>query len=145
MSSRTVISVLYLLLPISVLVVLRIFGESYIGNVLKLYPVLINLVMLFLFGASLFSPPTAVFKMALLSDSSIRTSVHYGTIENYCRNVTKVWCVFFILNASISLITFLYTPSWIWALYNGCIAYILMGILFAVEWLVRKKVQKGLK
>jgi len=101
--------------------------------------------MLFLFGASLFSPPTAVFKIALLSDSSIRNSVHFAAIENYCRNVTKVWCVFFALNASISLITFLFAPNWLWILYNGFIAYILMGILFAVEWMVRKKVQKGLK
>jgi len=145
MSSRTVISVLYLLLPISVLVVLRIFGEGYIGSALKLYPVFINSFMLFLFGASLFNPPTAVFKIALLSDSSIRNSVHYSAIENYCRNVTKVWCIFFALNASISLITFLYAPNWVWAIYNGFISYILMGILFAVEWLVRKKVQKGLK
>jgi len=101
--------------------------------------------MLFLFGASLFKPQTAVFKIALLSDNSIRNSVHYNSIENYCRNVTKVWCAFFALNASISLITFLFAPNWIWILYNGFIAYILMGILFAVELLVRKKIQKGLK
>ncbi|MCL1955950.1 MAG: hypothetical protein FWF63_01380 [Fibromonadales bacterium] len=114
-------------------------------SALKLYPVIINAIMLFLFGASLFKPPTTVFKIALLSDKSIRNSVHYGAIENYCRNVTKVWCIFFAFNASISLITFLYAPNWIWILYNGFIAYILMAILFAVEWLVRKKVQKGLK
>jgi uncharacterized membrane protein len=101
--------------------------------------------MLFLFGASLFNPPTTVFKIALLSDSSIRNSPHFAAIEHYCRNVTKVWCAYFALNASISIITFLCAPNWVWVLYNGFIAYILMGILFAVEWLVRKKVQKGLK
>ena len=145
MSIKVAISSLCLLLPVLIAVVLFSFGENSIGGALKLYPVLINSLMLLLFGASLFNPPTVVFKIALLSDGSIRNSEHAPAIENYCRSVTKAWCVFFAANASISLITFLYASNKIWMLYNSFIAYIVMGIIFAVEWLIRKKVQKGLK
>jgi len=142
---KVAFSVLSLFYPILVLAALRFFGGNYLGNLLKLYPLLINLAFLISFGTSLFYPPTKVFRLALLSDSSIRNSTHLPDIENYCRGVTKVWCVFFVLNASASSVTALYSPDWFWALYNGLIAYILMGIIFAVEWLVRKKVKKGLR
>jgi|TergutMp193P3_1026864.scaffolds.fasta_scaffold00478_5 uncharacterized membrane protein len=142
---KVVFSVLSLFYPILVLAVLRFFGGNYLGSLLKLYPLLINLALLVSFGTSLFNPPTKVFRIALLSDSSIRNSANLPDIESYCRGVTKVWCIFFALNALASSITILYSPDWVWALYNGLIAYILMGIIFAVEWLVRKKVKKGLR
>jgi uncharacterized membrane protein len=28
-------------------------------------------------------------------------------------------------------------PLWIWTLYTGVVAYLLMGLLFAAEWLLR--------
>ncbi len=139
---KVAFSVLSLFYPFLVLPVLRFFGENYLGNLLKLYPLFINLALLVSFGVSLFNPPTKVFSIAFLTDSSIRNSVHLPDIENYCRKVTKVWCTFFALNASVSFATALYSPDWIWALYNGLIAYILMGIIFTVEWFVRKRVKK---
>jgi len=141
---KTAFSVLSLFYPVLVLVALRFLGGNYLGNLLKLYPLLINLTMLASFAMSLIKPPSCVFRIALMRDSSIRDSVHLHAIESYCCKVTKVWCVFFVLNALISLATLLYSPDWFWALYNGFIAYILMGIIFAVEWLARKKIRKGL-
>jgi len=140
---KIVFSVLSVFYPVLVLFILRFFGGASLGGLLKLYPLLINIAFLVSFGLSLFYPPTQVFKLALLSDNSIRNSMHLPVIENYCRNVTKVWCVFFIANASICSYTIWYSPDWVWALYNGCIAYIIMGIIFAAEWLVRRKVKKS--
>ena len=66
-----------------------------------------------------------------LPDSAIR----------YTRQVTQVWCLFFMLNGLIAASLTLWAPlSW-WTLYNGLIAYGLMGLLFAIEWLIRQKVR----
>jgi len=140
---KAAFSVLSVFYPLLVLALLRFFGGSSLGSLLKLYPLIMNVAFLVSFGLSLFYPPTQVFKLALLSDSSIRNSMHLPAIESYCHNVTKVWCVFFVVNALICSYTIWLSPDWVWALYNGCIAYIIMGIIFAVEWLVRRKVKKS--
>jgi uncharacterized membrane protein len=59
----------------------------------------------------------------------------------YVRRVTQVWCGFFLLNGSVALATALWASERVWALYNGLIAYLLIGTLFAVEWLVRQRVK----
>jgi uncharacterized membrane protein len=63
----------------------------------------------------------------------------------YTRRVTQLWCVFFIINAGISFYTACCMSLDMWTLYNGLIAYILMGLIFAVEWLVRQFVRKKYK
>ena len=46
-----------------------------------------------------------------------------------------------MLNGLIAASLTLWAPlSW-WTLYNGLIAYGLMGLLFAIEWLIRQKVR----
>ena len=59
----------------------------------------------------------------------------------YTRRVTQVWCGFFVFNGSLALLTALYASDGVWMLYNGLLAYVLMGILFAGEWLVRQRVR----
>jgi len=59
----------------------------------------------------------------------------------YTRQVTRVWVAFFAFNASVATGLALLAPlSW-WTLYTGLIAYLLMGLLFAGEWLVRQRVR----
>ena len=60
----------------------------------------------------------------------------------YTRKVTLVWCAFFALNGLASLYTALYASLALWTLYNGLLAYLLMGLLFAVEYAVRQRVKK---
>jgi uncharacterized membrane protein/acyl-CoA synthetase (AMP-forming)/AMP-acid ligase II len=105
---------------------------------LKLYPVLMNLVMLGAFGLTLFVPPPVIFRFAVLADKSIPGSLAEKRIERYCRNVTAVWCGFFILNGGIAAWTVLSGSDTFWSVYNGGVSYILMGILFAGEFVVRK-------
>ena len=59
----------------------------------------------------------------------------------YTRRVTQVWCVFFAANAVVSAATALWADAAGWALYNGLIAYVAMGLLMAGEWLVRRRVR----
>lgn len=55
----------------------------------------------------------------------------------YTKNVTKIWCVFFVINASISCYTGVFSSMEIWTIYNGIVAYMLIGLLFTVEYIVR--------
>jgi len=103
---------------------------------LRYYPVLVNAVMLLLFTWSLYHPPTIIERFARLQqpdlpDDGIR----------YTRCVTQVWCGFFVINGSIALVTALWASFELWSLYNGFIAYLLMAILFAGEYLIRRKIQ----
>jgi uncharacterized membrane protein len=103
---------------------------------LKLYPVLVSAVLLTVFGASLLHPPTAIERIARLREPGLNAA---GV--SYTRTVTQVWCGFFVLNGGISLATAVWASESVWALYNGLIAYGLMGLLFAGEWLVRQRVK----
>jgi uncharacterized membrane protein len=48
---------------------------------------------------------------------------------------------FFVINGTIAAALTLWAPLAWWTLYNGLIAYLLMGLLFAGEWLVRQRVR----
>jgi len=104
---------------------------------LKLYPVLVNAVLLLVFAASLRWPPSAVERIARLRHPDLPPR---GVA--YTRRVTWVWCGFFTVNGALALTTALWASERIWALYNGLIAYGLMGLLFAGEWLVRRRVMR---
>ncbi|MCR5724121.1 MAG: hypothetical protein K6G80_03445 [Treponema sp.] len=109
---------------------------------LKLYPVCVSGIFLLVFAYTLFSPPSMVFRFATLMDKSIVGSPSEKQVRAYCRNVTIVWCVFFILNGAAALTTVLIGNDFLWSVYNGGISYVLMGLLFAGEFVVRKIVQK---
>jgi len=108
------------------------------GLPLKLYPALVNAVMLVIFGLSLRYPPSVIERLARLQHPDLPQE---GIA--YTRRVTQVWCGFFVLNGGIALYTAVWASAAIWALYNGLIAYVLMGLLFAGEWLVRPKHPPG--
>ncbi|MEJ2791890.1 hypothetical protein WAE56_00585 [Iodobacter sp. LRB] len=102
---------------------------------LKLYPVLVNGVLCAAFALSLAYPPSAIERLARLSEPDLPES---GV--RYTRRVTQVWCGFFIFNGCAALITAFWSDA-AWALYNGLIAYLLMGVLFLGEWIIRRRVR----
>jgi len=110
--------------------------------ILKLYPLLMNVIFLAAFGGTLFSPPTMIFRFATMQDKSIKGSLNEKRIAAYCRKVTYVWCGFFIFNGSIAAWTIFSGSDALWSVYNGGISYILIGVLFTVEFMVRKTVEK---
>ncbi|WP_447856435.1 hypothetical protein [Enterobacter sp. WI-ESBL-E8] len=101
------------------------------------YPVVVNLVMLLVFGGSLWTTMPMVERLARIREPHLSPA---GV--RYTRKVTQVWCGFFIGNGAIALFTVLYADMRLWTLWNGVIAYILMGTLMASEWLVRQRVMK---
>jgi uncharacterized membrane protein len=104
---------------------------------LKLYPVLVNCAMLAVFGYSLISPPSMIERFARLTEPNLPS-----TAVAYTRSVTQVWCVFFVINGSIALVTALWASEAVWSLYTGVIAYVLMGVLFVAEFLVRRRFKR---
>ncbi|GLR70749.1 hypothetical protein [Agaribacter marinus] len=127
-----------LLVSAFILILLTLFIGHASG--LKFYPVVMNAGFLFLFASSLFSSQTFVEKLARLKEPNLPAS---GVV--YTRNVTKMWCVFFVLNGSVAAYTALFASTEIWTLYNGIIAYVLMGVLGGSEWLVRQYVKQKAK
>jgi uncharacterized membrane protein len=107
---------------------------------LRYYPAMANVTMLLLFASSLLYPPPLVERIARLQHPDLPPS---GVI--YTRRVTQVWCLFFVVNGTLALITARWCSFEIWSLYNGFIAYIMMGILFAGEYLVRIKTQSHVR
>ena len=103
---------------------------------LKFYPVVVNLSMLGVFGASLRRGPPVIERLARLREPTLPPAA-----VAYTRRVTQVWCVFFGANTAVSAATALWADAAGWALYNGVLAYAAMGLLMAGEWLVRRRLR----
>jgi uncharacterized membrane protein len=104
------------------------------GLPLKLYPVLVNLALLTVFAVSLRHPPTVIERLARLQTPDLPAAA-----IPYVTRVTRAWCLFFVLNGGIALWTALAASDATWALYNGLIAYVLIGAMFLGERLLRPR------
>lgn len=102
----------------------------------KFYPVAANLAWLAFFGFSL-TGESVVEKLARLREPDLPPRAC-----RYCRRVTLAWCGFFIANGAAALDSAVNRSDAWWALYNGLIAYGLMGVMFMGEWMVRRYVRK---
>lgn len=96
------------------------------------YPVVMNLTMLALFSYSLYQGPSMIERLARLKEPDLPDEA-----IGYLKKVTLIWCGLFILNGSMAAYTAAFTSLATWTLYNGLIAYVLMGLLLGGEWLYR--------
>jgi uncharacterized membrane protein len=106
-------------------------------TLLRLYPASISFSMLILFGATLAYPPTMIERFARLQERELSPQS-----VRYTRRVTEAWCVFFAMNGAIAAYSATFASREAWALYNGVIAYLLMGTLFVGERLLRRRVMR---
>lgn len=97
-------------------------------------PVAANLLLLAHFAGSLRGEVSLVERMARLQEPELPPGG-----PAYCRRVTQVWCGFFVVNAAVAAALAVWAPLAAWALYTGLVAYLLMGLLFTVEFVVRKR------
>ncbi|MDE1183535.1 hypothetical protein [Paraburkholderia sp.] len=95
---------------------------------LRLYPSLVNLGLLVAFGATLVRGPSMIEKFARLGTRELTE----GAIR-HTRRVTQIWCAFFALNGAFSAYTAFCWSGDAWSLYNGAIAYGLIGVLLVGE------------
>jgi len=98
-------------------------------------PVLVSLALLVTFGMSLRPGRMPMVERFARLQEGDRLPAH---AVPYCRRVTQVWAVFFAGNAVVAgVLAIAASHAW-WALYTGGIAYVLIGIIFAIELLVRR-------
>lgn len=104
---------------------------------LKLYPVMMSIGALSIFAATLIRPPSMIERLARLAEPNLPEA---GV--RWTRQVTWVWCGFFVLNALIASWTVIWGTQQQWLLYNGFISYLLMAVLFGGEFVLRKRKQR---
>jgi uncharacterized membrane protein len=100
------------------------------------YPVLMNLGMAAAFGLSLRKGPSLVESFASITEPDPSPAA-----RAYMRRVSLIWCLFLMVNGGISALTALAGDMALWTLYNGLISYVLMGVLFAGEYAVRRRLR----
>ena len=99
------------------------------------YPVAVNAVLFCIFAFSLGQPKSLVEQLARLQEPDLNSKA-----IAYTRKVTQVWCLFFAFNGLVAWASCSMPLSY-WTLYNGFISYCLIGLLFAIEFFIRKKAQ----
>ncbi|HKJ18397.1 MAG TPA: hypothetical protein VJ984_13680 [Xanthomonadales bacterium] len=122
-----------ILLPILLVFLAYALTASILGSerFLLFYPVLVNLSLCFLFAWSLRDEEPLLLRV--LRKRGVPMSI-YAPRYLYC--LTIIWSVFFLLNAAIAAWTTTQSLE-VWTIYNGLIAYILVGVLLGSEWLFR--------
>ena len=102
------------------------------GNVwFRLYPVVVTGAVFLAFALSLRGTPLIErFAMRMGADLD-------GGGREYCLKATIAWTVFLALHLAVTAAT-IFAPLEVWALYNGCIAYVLIGAMFLGEFAARK-------
>lgn len=102
----------------------------------RLYPAVVVAVALAVFVVSLFRTPLVERFARGMGEVLDARGVAY------CRKVTIAWVVFLSAHLAVTVVT-VFVRREVWAFYNGCLAYFLMGAMFAGEWLVRRRVRRG--
>lgn len=117
------------LLPAACVLALLVIGALNNDETLfLLMPGFISLVLGGFFLKSWYKPPSMIESFALMSISDLTEETRL-----YCRRVTFVWAMFMLSNAIVIAYLSFYASRATWTLYTGVIAYLLMGLFFAVE------------
>lgn len=128
-----------LVIPAAIITLAGLSAALDSPTLLLITPVLISLALLFTFGVSLRAGATPMIEnFARLQEPDLSRDE-----LAWCRQITVLWCGFFVVNGALALVLALAAPMAWWAVYTGGIAYVLMGVLFAGELVFRKwKFQK---
>jgi uncharacterized membrane protein len=84
---------------------------------------------------SLVYPPSLIERLARRREAELPAQA-----QAYCRAVTIVWTAWLCVNTLVALILAVFGSDAAWALWTGVISYLIMGVLFAGEFIVRRVV-----
>ena len=93
------------------------------GELLRYYPVLMNLGFSALFALSLRSKTSLIERFAKMSGAAEYSS----QAISYMRSLTLVWAILLAFNALVAIYTACCMSLKYWTLYNGLLAYFLLG------------------
>ncbi len=100
---------------------------------LRYYPVLISLYVALLFFITLFDRESLIEQFAKLSGKSYPDGARL-----YMRNLTKLWVLLLVVNASIAVYSACCMSKSFWLLYNGIISYVIVLGFIAAEIIFRQ-------
>jgi uncharacterized membrane protein len=102
----------------------------------KIYPFALSLAAAYAFGNSLRKPPSLIERLARIGEPDLPAAS-----QAYCRIVTLIWTVWLVVNAAIAALLAVRASEEAWALWTGFLAYLIMGLLFGGEMLIRPHVR----
>lgn len=103
---------------------------------LRIYPVLMNAAVAGIFASSLLRKPL----IEIFAEKTGHVLDAAG--RRYTRRATLAWAIFMSANALVSLAT-VFLPLSAWTIYNGFVSYLLIGAMFAGEFLVRRRAERA--
>jgi len=118
---------------VSVTVFLLILIRSESELLLMLYPALISCVLFVLFARTLFSPPSMIELISIRMGMPVPEKA-----VGYMRVLTAIWCGFFVFNGAVATWLAVGGDFARWALYNGLVSYVLIGVLLVGEYVFRQ-------
>lgn len=129
-------------LPFAMMAIALIVIITKSDIVLKFYPVVVNLVFLITFSLGLRNKDSIIYHFACAGDKTIEWNGGKREVARYCRKVNYVWICFFIINICIATFTTFSDNDKAWMLWNACLSYVAMGLIFTVEFIIRLIKQK---
>ena len=121
--------------PIVTIVVLTLSAVLNEAGFLLAVPVVINATFCTLFATSLRKGAMPMIeRFARLQEPGLSPEQ-----IAWCRLWTVIWSTFLFANAVTALLLAIFAPLVWWTTWNGLVAYLLMGLLFALEWTVRRR------
>lgn len=99
----------------------------------KMIPVFVHVSMFMVFYGSLHTESSLIERFARLDFPEMPDE-----IVAYCRSVTAVWSAFFAINIVLCIGLALWVEDSVWALYNGAIIYLLLGLMMVSEYVFRR-------
>ncbi|MBD9355851.1 COG4648 family protein [Methylomonas albis] len=113
-----------------------LLAGAYFANAyfIWLLPSFAYLWLTFLFGHTLWSPPSFIERLVRLQFPELVPG-----IADYCRQLTWIWTGFFAANIGICAALPALAGQTAWALYTGVLVYLLMGMLGTGEWFYRHR------
>ncbi len=122
---------LFLLLALALWWLVHAGGGQY---ALYLPPVLLPLVLAACFAHTLRPGRTALISSIA---SAARGSLA-PAIAIYTRRLTLFWALFLTALAGVALLLSVTGPLWLWSLFTNFVSYALIGVVFVVEYLLRR-------
>jgi uncharacterized membrane protein len=108
-----------------VLIVGAIFFQSVTA---KLFPIVIQLMLMYFFGKTLINGPPLIERFVRLEFPDFILG-----IAEYCRQLTWLWTGFFAFNAVMCTVLAFWAPSSWWAIYNGILIFVMTGLIMVGE------------
>ncbi|PCI03037.1 MAG: hypothetical protein COB79_01380 [Zetaproteobacteria bacterium] len=103
------------------------------ATTIKLIPIVIHLSLFGLFYQSLQDKSPLIEKFARLDFPNFPEGM-----ARHCLQMTQIWTVFFACNIVLNIGLVLWATDATWALYNGMLVYIFIGMLVLGEYIWRR-------